>query len=154
MIKQKMKKIFVASIVAGAILSNSSSIWATTKHIKIPELGNGYTYIHDTRSKQYSYAVAGCESVCPVGNTKDTFTKIRVKLFYKNSKGEYKRLSKNDTSDSAFDPAYDSYILNEEDPNRKVYLRDDMMNVENVYFGFSGNSVNYRAKAEVAYNAK
>lgn len=138
MLKEKLGKIVVASLVAGTIISSASHAFAAQKDITIPKLGKGYTMISDTRSGNHSSVIAKCVAVYPTGTyDEDNFKKIQVCIF--NSSGT---------------PISNQKVLTEGTGNQTVPLYENCMKYKNIQFGFCGNSANSEAKARVGYDAQ
>lgn len=148
-IKKRLATAVVTSLVAGTMLMSSSRVWAINETIiTIPELGDGFTRVCDVRDGEYNHVTAGCERVFPCSiSATDNFNKIRVKLFKKED-GKFKTISKPSENGE------NTWVLEETKGCKKIYLKDNCMDVRNVYFGFCGNSPSHRARAIVRYDAK
>lgn len=146
MINEKVKKMVVVGMVSGAMISCASRVYAATDSFTINALGDGYKYTCEKRSKKYSYVKAKCVYVHPCGHyKKDNFEKIRVKIF-KQENGKKVGISKPTNNE------YNTYILEEGQPYKKIYLKDNCMNVNYAYFGWCGNSDKYNAEVQVKYD--
>ena len=138
MLKEKLGKIIVTSLVAGSIISSASHAFAAQKTISIPKLGQGYTKISDTRSGKNGYVLAKCVAVYPKGTyDEDNFRNIRVCIL--DSQGGHISNEKTITEGTGY---------------QKVKLYEHCMGCKNIKFGFCGNSANYAANAIVGYDAK
>ncbi|MBQ3782491.1 MAG: hypothetical protein II838_03470 [Lachnospiraceae bacterium] len=156
--RKNFLKLGALSLLSVCLLTNTSTVHATSKRITIPALGNGYNKScgAEKRSGDYSYCKAKCNYVKPNANIPDTFENIRVRLCYKDNSGTRHLLSStNPGSDyDYYVPEDKNYRLCETGGSKKVPIKDDKMNIQYVYFEFCGNSIYHDAKTEVTYNAK
>lgn len=153
--RKNFLKLGALSLLSVCLLTNTSTVHATTKTIDIPALGDGYTVCSpEVRSGVYNYCTTRCITVHPQGNTDDNFKFMRVRMRYKEN-GMHLLSSTNPGSDYDYYVSTDkNYKIEEGKGSFKIPIKDDKMYVKNVYFEFCGNSVNYSAEARVSYNAK
>ena len=142
------KKVITGCLVAGALMMNVSSVGATTKQLTINKLGGKFKYTSDRRSHNHGYVKVRCDGVRPeMPYTKDGFERIRVRICRKDGEGNYRLFSVRTENE------YNTYIIREGAETRKIYLNHDYLGVNTAYFGWCGNSKDYGAVAEVAYDA-
>lgn len=155
--RKNFLKLGALSLLSVCLLTNTSTVHATTKKIDIPALGDGYTVCSpEARSGVYSYCTAKCNFVRPKANVEDNFKYMRVRMRYKeNNKMHLLSSASPDDSYDYYVPADKNYRLSDTaNCSSKIPIKEDKMYVKNVYFEFCGNSVNYVAEASVSYNAK
>ena len=142
------KKVITGCLVAGALMMNVSSVGATTKQLTINKLGGKFKYTSDRRSHNHGYVKVRCDGVRPeMPYTKDGFERIRVRICRKDGEGNYRLFSVRTENE------YNTYIIREGAETRKIYLNQDYLGVNTACFGWCGNSKDYGAVAEVAYDA-
>lgn len=121
-----MKRKIVTGLTVIALLAMSciSSFAVLNKQIYLPPNQAWMTAGSVTRTGNFSYTKAGCDSVYPTSGS-DNFTRIQVRL--KNAGGMV-------ISTKA------STVLTEGNGTEKIYLREGYMATTPVTFQFRGNS--------------